>query len=71
MRQPKFTPSRIFLGAAAGLVLALLMDVGGPGLSPLERCLGFGLGATIGVMIAAYSGFDLFRLESDPSTPLP
>lgn len=71
MQPPKFTPGRVFLGATAGLVMALFMDVGGPGLSRLERCLGFGTGAMIGVIIAAYSDLDLFRRKSDPSEPEP
>jgi hypothetical protein len=66
VRQPKFTPGTIVLGATAGLVMALFMDVGGPSLSRLERCLGFGTGAMIGVIIAAYSDLDLFRPASDP-----
>ena len=54
------------LGATAGLVMAVFMDMGGPGLSLLGQCLGFSAWAGIGVVIAAYSDFDLFRPKSDP-----
>jgi hypothetical protein len=66
MRHPKFTPVRVMLGATAGLVLALFMDMGGPGLSRLGQCIGFGTGAGIGIVISAYSDFDLFRPKNNP-----
>ncbi len=71
MRHPKFTSDRVMLGATAGLVMAVFMDMGGPGLSLFGQCLGFSTFAGIGVVIAAYSNFDLFWRQSDPPARKP